>query len=411
MSGVLTLPRLGETMEEGRVVAWLVAAGAAFKRGDVLLEVETDKTVVEVPALSDGVIMEILAEDGARVGVGEPIARLEGEGAAAEGPVATPPEPASTTPYALPAGPAGAASATGRRVRATPLARRIARASGLDIAGIPGTGRRGRVERRDVEAALAASDDAASPSDGLAYEVAGPERGEPAVLIHGFGADRAIWGGLTADLARSGRRVLAVDLPGHGESTPEAADIAALSEGLAALVGEAMPEGAHIVAHSLGAVPALALAEAWLARSLTLIAPAGVGYRIDAAFVHGLAGAETAGEVAHLLARTTTGPVPLSDGALEDIAQGLARRRLLGLASDLVDGGGQRLSIRAALARLAETLPVRVVVPGADRILDPADMAAISPRVAVHHLPNAGHMAFWDAPEMVRDIVLAETSS
>ena len=54
---ILTLPRLGETMEEARVTDWLVAPGAAFKRGEVLLEVETDKTVVEVPAMQDGVLI------------------------------------------------------------------------------------------------------------------------------------------------------------------------------------------------------------------------------------------------------------------------------------------------------------------------------------------------------------------
>ena len=57
----LPLPRLGETMEEGRIVAWLKQPGDKFRRGEILLEVETDKTVVEVPALQDGTMIEHLA--------------------------------------------------------------------------------------------------------------------------------------------------------------------------------------------------------------------------------------------------------------------------------------------------------------------------------------------------------------
>jgi len=75
MSAILTLPRLGETMESGRINAWLVEAGAPFRRGDALLEVETDKLLVEVPALEDGEIVEILAEAGITVSVGDALAR------------------------------------------------------------------------------------------------------------------------------------------------------------------------------------------------------------------------------------------------------------------------------------------------------------------------------------------------
>ena len=53
----LTMPRLGETMEEGRVVNWLVAEGIGFKRGDTIIEIETDKTLVEYPALGDGMLI------------------------------------------------------------------------------------------------------------------------------------------------------------------------------------------------------------------------------------------------------------------------------------------------------------------------------------------------------------------
>ena len=79
MEKTLKLPRLGETMEEGPVLAWSKISGEEYDRGDILLELETDKMVVEVPALEDGKILEILAEEGAVVAIGEPIARVEVE--------------------------------------------------------------------------------------------------------------------------------------------------------------------------------------------------------------------------------------------------------------------------------------------------------------------------------------------
>ena len=77
MTATLTLPRLGETMEEGRIVTWLKRPGDHFKRGDILLEVETDKTVVEVPALQDGTMIEHLAAEADMIPVDAPIARIE----------------------------------------------------------------------------------------------------------------------------------------------------------------------------------------------------------------------------------------------------------------------------------------------------------------------------------------------
>ena len=62
MSGILKMPRMGETMDEGKLVAWLVQPGKAFKRGEPILEVETDKTIVEFPALGDGTLVESLVE-------------------------------------------------------------------------------------------------------------------------------------------------------------------------------------------------------------------------------------------------------------------------------------------------------------------------------------------------------------
>jgi pyruvate/2-oxoglutarate dehydrogenase complex dihydrolipoamide acyltransferase (E2) component len=125
---VLTLPRMGETMEQGRIVAWLKQPGQAFKRGEVIVEIETDKTTVEVPALDDGCLVEIVAESGDEVTVGEPIGRYERLDSAAA-PVSSAQAPA-IRPDTTSAGPAPQSStdrpadqAPATRPRATPLAR------------------------------------------------------------------------------------------------------------------------------------------------------------------------------------------------------------------------------------------------------------------------------------------------
>ena len=90
----LQLPLLGETMQTGRITQWCIEPGADYRRGQVLLEVETDKTIVEVPALQQGKLIEILAEVDSVVSVGESIARIELEGVEAPAAVSDTERPA-----------------------------------------------------------------------------------------------------------------------------------------------------------------------------------------------------------------------------------------------------------------------------------------------------------------------------
>ena len=94
MTSVFKLPLLGETMETGRVALWLKRPGESFRRGETILEVETDKTVVEVPALDDGTLVEILADKGAQLKVGEPLCVIQSDTASSvSAPVEAPPAP------------------------------------------------------------------------------------------------------------------------------------------------------------------------------------------------------------------------------------------------------------------------------------------------------------------------------
>jgi pimeloyl-ACP methyl ester carboxylesterase len=407
---IVPMPRLGETMEDGVVVGWLVAPGQAFRRGDPLVEIETDKTVAEFPALSDGVLVETLVAVGDRVAVGAPIARVEVPGAATEGAPAT--ERPAAPPVAAQQPPAPRSDTASPRLRATPLARRIARQRGVALSGVHGTGRRGRIERRDVEAAGERSGAGLRHQGGIAWREAGPANGTPILFLHGFAADHATWAGLEAIMAKGGFRTIAPDLPGHGETTLEAAVLADLAAPLADFVRTVAGNGPlHLVAHSMGAVAAVDLAPRLSAASLTLIAPAGLGPAIDAGFVRGLARARAPGEVAHLLDRLTDGPNGLSGAAIEEIAATLARGRLAALAEGLLGETGQAVNLRADLARLAGGMPVHLILGHRDRILDWRESLDVSPRIAIHHLPRAGHMPQWEALSDVAAILTRVTGT
>ena len=170
----ILMPALSPTMEKGNLARWLKKEGDAIKSGDVIAEIETDKATMEVEAVDEGVLAKILVPDGAQdVKVNELIALIaeEGEdvkavasGAGASVPAAAPaPAPkAEAAPAAAPASapasaPVSAAkpAASGGRVFASPLAKRLAKEAGIDISAIEGSGPHGRVVERDVKAAIA----------------------------------------------------------------------------------------------------------------------------------------------------------------------------------------------------------------------------------------------------------------
>ncbi len=178
MTSVFKLPLLGETMETGRIGQWLKRPGELFTRGETIVEVETDKTTVEVPALSDGTLVEILAGTGVDLKIGEPLCVIQSDapadllspgGAATTVAAAPPPVKVSVGQSSEPP----QRQSGDRRVRATPLARRLAQKHGLDVAEIGGTGRRGRIEARDVIARGGAQPEAAA-AGAAGVEALGP---------------------------------------------------------------------------------------------------------------------------------------------------------------------------------------------------------------------------------------------
>ena len=182
------MPKLSDAMETGKVIQWMKKEGDKVKGGDILAEIETDKANVEIEAFGSGVLRKIVVTPGGQVPVGELIGIIADpeediSSAAAAAPKATPspaakpaattaPPPASAIPAmetyqsvpatsrVVPAAPVAASPAmpspAGARVKASPLARKVAGQAGVDLRLIQGTGPGGRIVRRDVEAAAAA---------------------------------------------------------------------------------------------------------------------------------------------------------------------------------------------------------------------------------------------------------------
>ena len=184
------MPRLSDTMQEGTVSVWTKNVGDRVEKGDVLAEIETDKATMELEAYDAGVLERIIVDAGKTVPIGEVIAVIGdgsgagtgvGTGAAVSAGAATPaapaadaqPEPpvspAPATTNATPVAPATPApsvnGAAGKTVKASPLARAMARDAGLDLSTVRGSGPGGRIVRADVQEAIATLG-SATPSAG-----------------------------------------------------------------------------------------------------------------------------------------------------------------------------------------------------------------------------------------------------
>ncbi len=187
MTTPITMPALSPTMEEGTLTKWHVKVGDKVEPGDVIAEIETDKATMEVEAVDPGVIAKLLVAEGAEgVKVNAPIAELDGEDdltsnkkpppeteakkADAKPPAAKPERATDKTPGGS-ASTSGAratpipVSTNGKRIKASPLARRIASQQGVDLKALTGSGPHGRIIRADVEKA-AKSGTSASPATG-----------------------------------------------------------------------------------------------------------------------------------------------------------------------------------------------------------------------------------------------------
>lgn len=345
----ITMPKWGLTMTEGKVVAWLKPQGASFAPGEELLEIETSKITNVVEAETTGTLRRIVAAEGVTLPIGALLAVI----APADSPDA---EVEAFVSRFVVAPPEEAAAED-----AAPEPRE------LDVGG-----------RR------------------LRYLDLGGGDGVPVLLLHGFGADLNSWM-FTQPALAVGRRAIALDLPGHGGSSKEVgAGDAALVDAAAGVLDALGLDRVHLVGHSLGgAIAALVVARrpARVA-SLTLIAPAGLGPEINAAFIDGFVRAARRKDAVDVLRLLVHDPALVSRTMIEDV---LRTKRIDGVTAALdtiarawFAGGTQVHSVVEAVAAL--DLPVQVIWGQEDRIIPVAHAAALGARAQVHVLDGAGHL-------------------
>lgn len=447
----IILPKVDMDMESGRISRWFVAEGDQVKKGDVLFEIETDKAAMEVDAPVAGTLRDVVGKVDVAIPVGEVVAWIFAEGEAYAPPAAADTaEPAAQAPVARPAPDAVAsgqpdrreeagAAATDGRIRATPLARRLARQNNVDLAALSGSGPQGRIQRKDVEAADAAAGDerprpvckapsaapapaaeavrTSEPATRRGGRTAGPLNavwlregsGVPVVLLHGFGADLNGWRPFVSGSALAGP-VLALDLPGHGGSTRDVPEsLEAIAQAVEATLEASGAPSFVLVGHSFGAAVAATLAARAMAnvRGLALIAPAGLGPQINGAFLDGFVRARSEASLRPWMAELATDASVLTPAfvamTLKQAGDEALRASQARLAGRFMPDGTQAIDIRPALKALP--IPTRVIFGADDRIIPASHAHGLPGEIGVHVFSGCGHLPQFERRDQVMRIV------
>jgi pyruvate dehydrogenase E2 component (dihydrolipoamide acetyltransferase) len=222
--------------------------------------------------------------------------------------------------------------------------------------------------------------------------MAGPLRflrqgeGDPVVLLHGFGGDLDNWLFTTPALAAE-HAVYALDLPGHGGSAKAvgAGDVAALAEAVEQFLQSQSLERVHLVGHSLGGLVAAAVAARGHARSLTLIAPAGLGSAVNRDYVDGFIAAESRRELKPVLQLLFADESLVTRQLVDDV---LKYKRIDGVSEALKTIAGAALG---ESAELPDEVPTLVIWGAADQVVPPADVED------AHVIDGAGHSPHMEA--------------
>ncbi|MFT4150681.1 MAG: alpha/beta fold hydrolase [Paracoccaceae bacterium] len=391
----------GEYMESVLILNWHAAPGDAVKAGQVIVTVETAKAATDVEAETDGFLAEVRFASGQEAPVGVVL------GTISDVPFPVTEQPAPVAQADAPV-PVVAPLAARARVVASPLARRVAAAAGLDLSALKGSGPNGRIKRRDVDAALAAKPATPAPARPFAAPAvlaASP----PVVLLHGFGADRSAWRQVLP-LLPAGLTTITPDLPGHGA---HAAEPAISVQDLALTIGDELETAGiadcHLVGHSLGGATALALTALGriAVRSLTLLAPGGLGPEVNGGFIAGLAQATTAEALTPWLNVMVGDPAVLPQGYAQAVLRQMDRignrPALQSMAAALFPNGTQAFDLTRALSGVE--VPCRIIWGKADAVIPPAHAIRAPAQAAVHMLPGIGHVPQIEAPALTARLI------
>jgi pyruvate dehydrogenase E2 component (dihydrolipoamide acetyltransferase) len=334
----LGMPKWGLSMTEGKLLGWLVEEGEPVTVGQELAEVETEKITGAVESTAEGVLRRQVG----RVGEVIPVGGLLGVIADAAD-------------------------------------------SDADIDAFVTEFQASFVPGEDEEAAGAEPQTVQVAAGTLRFLREG--EGDPVVLLHGFGGDLNNWLFAVPVLAAD-HAVYALDLPGHGGSSKAvgAGDVAALADAVEQFLESQSLERVHLVGHSLGGLVAAAVAARGHARSLTLIAPAGLGSEVNRDYVDGFIAAESRRELKPVLQLLFADESLVTRQLVDDV---LKYKRIDGVTEAL------RALAGAALRESAELpdVPTLVIWGAADRVVPPAQPDGVE----VHLLDGAGHSPHMEA--------------
>ncbi|MDZ3992609.1 acetoin dehydrogenase dihydrolipoyllysine-residue acetyltransferase subunit [Pseudomonas sp. Teo4] len=366
----VTIPKWGMTMTEGVVADWLVAEGDEVSRGQEIIEVESTKTTNSVESAASGILRRIVVQ----VGDTAPVGALVGVIA-----------DASVSDADIDAFIASFASAD---------------------------------DSAAEEDLNAPSVKAVDIGDGRVVNVLtmGLETDESVVLVHGFGGDLSTWL-FNQDTLAQGHRVVAVDLPGHGASTPiQGNNVFDDLVGAVERVLESVAPGRmHIVAHSFGGAVAAALAARQSGRvaSLSLIAPVGLSKQINKSFLDDFISAERRRPLKEVLERLLADPSKISN----DMIEGTLRfKRLEGVPEALSairdtivdESGQQRHWIAGTVADFKG--PVALIWGENDQIVPLPSESQVPSQVKLNVIRGVGHMPQMEAASEVNSLVLENIS-
>jgi len=458
---IFSLPRMGETMEEGTVLTWFKSPGDSFKRGEVLLELETDKMVVEVPALEDGDLLEILASEQSTVEIGSSLALIgmrdsvsnikkkknknkdsrieesQGTEKIQSSEEKEPyPQDASKGDFKKDDFEILKPQTKDENIRATPAARRLAKNNTIPLKKVTGTGPMGRIEKNDVEdiinkiqkpffvdaektggesAEQILKERISNIGDHqLSFKHRGISGQTPLLFIHGFGSDSQTWRYSVGELSKT-REVWTIDLPGHGDSLefPMEYESKNLFNEYVQILKEFLAKvglkRVHLIGHSLGGGIALKLALIHLnsVSSLTLLAPMGLGNSINGKFIESFAKGESVQEIREslnlLFYKNSWVTDSLVNATVLQHQNPEFRKILFRLASLLQKQDEQSWQVRDELQNLS--IPVKLIWGKEDQILPSSHTQDLPGSFGVHIFPNTGHMVHIEQSQVINRLI------
>lgn len=359
----IVMPKWGLAMTEGELTSWNIEEGAEIGSGTEIAEIETTKITNVFESPTAGLVRRLVATAGETLPVGALLAVV------ADGSV----DDAAIESFVVDF-----------------QANFVPPEEGADDGPIP--------ETVDIEGRT------------LSYLGVGPESDDAVLLIHGFGADVNGWM-FNQPVLAEGRRVIALDLPGHGRSSKDVGDgdISFFADTIEGFIAKLGLKKVHLVGHSLGGAATLKSAGAPQVVSLTLIAPAGLGDEINTQFLEDFLAAKRRKALQPVLEQLVADPSLISRDMMDDV---LKFKRLDGVVSALSKiiaanfaDGAQVASLRDDLSKLS--IPVTVIWGAHDRIIPSSHTANLPDTINVQIVEDAGHIPQMEVSSAVNDLISA----